>query len=128
MIHETVYWLYMTNLILLIIHELQGSYVKEWYYFNPPEKYSEKTLANVYIYAHIPFFFILFLGLVKLSDNNGLIYSVVLSAFMIFHFFMHISAIKQGKKEFKNTASMIIFVSSLIVSLIQLPMTIFLMF
>ncbi len=126
MIHEIVYWLYMTNLILLITHELQGSYVKEWYYFNLPKKYSDKTLATAYIYAHIPIFFILLLGLVKLSNNSGLIYSVVLSAFMIFHFFIHVSAIKKGKKEFKNRPSIIIFVLSLIVSLIQLPFTLYL--
>ena len=128
MMHEIIFWLYMTNLVLLTIHELQGSYVKEWYYFNPPEKYSEETLANVYFYAHIPIFFILFLGLVKLSNNEGLIYSAFLSAFMIFHFFIHISAIKKGRKEFKNKASMLIFLSTLIISLIQSPITIFLMF
>jgi len=126
MMHEIVYWLYMTNLVLLITHELQGTYVKEWYYFNPPKKYSDKTLADFYIYAHIPFFFVLFIGMVKLSNNAGLAYSVIISAFMIFHFFMHISVIKQGKTEFKNKASMTILLASLIVSLVQLPLTIFL--
>jgi len=41
---EIIFWLYFANTILVLIHELQGTYVKEWYYFKPPKKYSETTL------------------------------------------------------------------------------------
>ncbi len=125
---EIIFWLYFVNTIFVLIHELQGTYVKEWYYFKPPKKYSETTLYNFYVYAHIPLFFALILGLVKLSHQSGLIYSLIFSGFIIFHYFIHISAIKKGKKELDNPASKNILRVTLLVSLIQFPLTIKVLF
>jgi hypothetical protein len=112
---EVLFWIYLTNAILLINHELDSAYWKEWKLFKLPGGISG------FLLIHFPLFFIVLYGLVLLSQNNiyGLIASLLLSFGGIFAFSIHTYFLAKGRKEFKTPLSIFILVSTLIISIVQ---------
>jgi len=116
-------WLYLTNAILLINHEIDSAYWNEWKLFNLPGD------IKGFLISHFPLLFLVLYGLVLISQQApaGLIFSLFLSLGGIFAFIIHMYFIKKGKKEFKTPVSLFILISTLIVSTIQLIYTIILL-
>ncbi|WP_394698058.1 DUF6713 family protein [uncultured Methanolobus sp.] len=111
------------NSVLLINHEIDSAYCKEWNLFKLPGG------ITGFLLIHIPVLFFVLYGLVLVFQQSytGLIFSLILSLSGIFAFTAHMYFIKKGKDEFTIPISLFILSATLIVSLIQLVLTINLM-
>ncbi len=112
--------LYFLNAILLIVHEIDSAYWKEWELFRLPGG------LPAFLLLHFPILFFILYGLVLLSKNdpNSLIFSLVLSLGGIVAFGIHMYFISKGRSEFRKTMSLAILIATLLVSVIQLFATI----
>ena len=116
-------WLYISNSVLLINYEIDSAYWKERELFKLPGG------ITGFLLIHFPLIFFVLYGLVLVSRQSlsGLIFSLILCFAGIFAFSIHTYFLKQGRNEFDNPISKLILVAVLIVSIIQLIVTIYLM-
>lgn len=125
MINEVLLPVYLLNTTLLIIHEIDGAYWKEWKLFGRFGKsLDDKNGLTIYLLAHIPILVILLYGLISLNTIIGLIISLILTIFLIAHLIVHIFVKKRNPIEF-NSLSFYILFGTLILSLTQLPLTLY---
>jgi hypothetical protein len=117
-------WLYLSNSVLLINHEIDSAYWKEWELFKLPG-----GIAG-FLLIHFPLLLLVLYGLVLVSRQafSGMIFSLILSFGGIFTFSIHTYFLKNGRKEFDTPISKLILVATLIVSIVQLTVTIYLIF
>ena len=120
---EALFWLYLTNAILLITHEIDSAYWEEWKLFKLPG-----GIAG-FLIIHFPLLFVIIYGLVLVSQEIfiGLIFSLLVSLGGVFAFAIHMYFIKKGRDEFKTSISMVILISTLLISIIQLAFTVILL-
>ena len=120
---EALFWIYLVNSIVLIDHEIDSAYWKEWELFKLPG-----GIAG-FLLIHIPLLFLILYGLVQVFQQTlaGLIVSVILSAGGIFAFTIHTIFIRKGRNEFKAPVSMLLLAATLIISIVQLIITIYLL-
>ena len=120
---EALFWLYLINAVLLINHEIDSAYWKEWNLFRLPG-----GIAG-FLLLHFPLLFIILYGLAAVAWQrpSGLWFSVVLSAGGIFAFGIHTYFLKQGREEFDHPVSKFILLATLVVSICQLVVTAFIM-
>jgi hypothetical protein len=119
---EFLFWLYIVNAVLLIIHEIDSAYWKEWELFKLPGG------STGFMLIHLPLVFIILWGLVLVFQRSffGLILSLILSLGGIFAFTIHITFIKKGKNEFNVPVSLFLLIATLAVSIVQAVCTIYL--
>ena len=124
MASTVLFWLYLTNAILLIIHEIDSAFWKEWELFKLPGGISG------FLILHFPLLFLILYGLVLVAEQSflGLIVSLILSAGGIFAFCIHTVFIRKGRHEFNTSISRSILTLMLGVSTIQAAVTIYLLF
>jgi len=118
---EILLWIYVINATLIIVHEIDSAYWKEWELFRLPGKIS------FFLILHIFLIFIILLGIIFLCRNSpwGLIISLIISLGGIFAFSIHSFFIKRGHPQFKTPVSQAILIAAFIVSLIQLALTLY---
>ena len=119
--HELLFWLYLANAVLLINHEIDSAYWREWELFRLPGG------ITVFLLLHFPLLFIVLYGLVLIVRGSfgGFIYSLIICFGGIFAFVIHTYFLKQGRKEFDKPLSKIILVLMLLVSIAQMIATIY---
>jgi hypothetical protein len=124
MASKILLWLYLTNAILLIIHEIDSAFWKEWELFKLPGG------IGGFLIMHFPLLFLILYGLVLVAEQSflGLIVSLILSAGGIFAFCIHTAFIRRGRHEFNTPISRSILTLMLGVSTIQAAVTIYLLF
>jgi hypothetical protein len=110
-----LFWMYFVNSVLLIIHEIDSAYWKEWEMFKLPGG------ITGFLVIHFPVLFLVLYGLVLVSYRSfgGLVFSLILCAAGLFAFGIHIFFIKKGRNEFNTPTSLAILVAILVVSLVQ---------
>jgi len=120
---EVLVWVYLINAMLLINHEIDSAYWKEWDLFGLPGG------ITGFLIVHFPLLFLILYGLVLVYQRAtaGLILSLVLSLGGLFAFTIHTYFIKRGRDEFKAPISLVILIAALIVSLFQLVITLYLL-
>ena len=120
---EFLFWLYLANAILLINHEIDSAYWKEWELFKLPGG------ITGFLIIHFPLLFLVIYGLILVFQQSfaGLIFSLILSLGGIFAFTIHLYFIRKGNHEFKTPISIFILTATLIISLIQLFVTVYLL-
>jgi hypothetical protein len=123
MVSKILFWLYLTNAILLITHEIDSAFWKEWELFKLPGG------IGGFLIMHFPILFLILYGLVLVSQQLflGLIVSVVLSAGGIFAFCIHMAFIRRGRHEFNTPVSKFILTLMLVVSAIQAAVTVYIL-
>jgi hypothetical protein len=123
MASKVLFWFYLTNAILLILHEIDSAFWKEWELFKLPGGISG------FLIIHFPLLFLILYGLVLVSEQSflGLIVSLILSAGGIFAFCIHTAFIRRGRHEFNTPISRFILTLMLGVSTIQAAVTIYLL-
>lgn len=121
--YESLFWIYLTNSVLLITHEIDSAYWKEWKLFKLP--------GNItgFLILHLPLLFLVLYGLVQVFQETliGLIFSLFLGVSGLFAFTIHTIFLRKGRDEFKVPISIFLLVTILIVSLLQIPITIYLL-
>jgi hypothetical protein len=120
---QTLFWLYLINSILLINHEIDSAYWKEWELFKLPGGISG------FLIIHFPILFFILYGLVLVHKGStaGLIFSLVLSSGGLFAFGIHSYFIKIGHRQFSTAISRLILTATLITSILQGGLTIYLL-
>jgi hypothetical protein len=120
--HQALFWLYLVNAVLLIIHEIDSAYWKEWELFRLPGG------INGFLLIHIPLLLIILYGLVLVFQQSfsGLLFSLLLSIGGIFAFAIHTTFISKGREEFKTIVSLSLLATIFVVSLVQGAITIYL--
>jgi len=120
---DLLFWLYLSNSVLLINHEIDSAYWNEWELFRLPGG------ITGYLLIHFPLLFFVLLGLVLVSKHSlsGLIFSIILSFSGIFAFSIHTFFLKKGYRQFDKPISKFILTTILIVSIFQFTVTIYLM-
>jgi len=120
--YEILFWVYLINAVLLINHEIDSAYWKEWNLFKVPGE------ITGFLIVHFPLLFLVLYGLIKVYQQSftGLIFSIFLGISGLFAFSAHMYFIKKGHDEFKIPISLFILIFTLILSLIQLGITLYL--
>ena len=113
--------LYLTNAVLLINHEIDSAYWKEWELFKLPGG------ITGFLLLHFPLLFIILYGLILIVRQSalGFIFSLILCIGGIFAFVIHTHFLRKGREEFNKPISKLILVLTLLVSITQLIVTLF---
>jgi len=119
---EVLLWLYLLNSVLLINHEIDSAYWKEWELFKLPGG------ITGFLLLHFPLLIFVLYGLVLVSRQSsvGLVFSFILCLGGIFAFSIHTYFLKKSRNEFNKPISKFILFAVLILSIIQLSVTIYL--
>jgi hypothetical protein len=120
---DLLLWLYLANSVLLINHEIDSAYWKEWELFKLPGG------ITGFLLLHFPLLLFIFYGLILVSRHSasGFIFSLILCFGGIFAFVIHTYFLRKGRSEFNKPLSKFILVATLFVSIIQLVVTLYLM-
>lgn len=112
---DAVLWIYLINATLLITHEIDSAYWREWEMFRLPGG------VNAFLVIHLPLVLIVLLGLVLVvrQQYGGLLLSLALSLAGLGAFIIHMGFIVKGRQEFRSPISLFILVATLVASLIQ---------
>ncbi|MEW5725170.1 MAG: DUF6713 family protein [Thermodesulfobacteriota bacterium] len=108
-------WLYIINATLLINHEIDSAYWKEWELFRLPGG------ADLFVALHLPLVLVILYGLLLVFQKAtaGIVLSLALAAGGLGAFFLHIYFLRQGRPEFRTALSLFLLIATLVVSVIQ---------
>ena len=122
MVFKFLFWVYLINAILLINHEIDSAYWKEWELFKLPG-----GIAG-FLLLHFPLLFVILYGLVSVERQSslGLAASLMISAGGIFAFCIHMFFIRKGRHEFDTPISRLILYLMLPISIAQAAITVYL--
>jgi len=120
---DLLFWLYLANAILLINHEIDSAYWKEWELFRLPGG------ITGFLLLHFPLLFVVLYGLALVARRatGGLFFSLVLCFGGIFAFGIHTYFLMKGREGFEKPISRWILALTLLTSLGQLTVTVLLM-
>jgi hypothetical protein len=120
MTHQIVFWFYFVNAILLILHEMDSAYWKEWDLFGLPGG------IGGFLFLHVPLYVVLLYGLIPVwrGDGAGTILSLVVGSAGLAAFFIHRYFLWKGRPEFNTPPSIAILYLLLVVSAAQIAATI----
>lgn len=121
---DAMFWFYFVNAILLIVHEIDSAYWKEWELFKIPGG------ITGFLIIHFPLIGAILFGLVSITQWYivGLVFSFILCAGGLFAFTIHTYFLRKGKEEFNSPISIGILIAILVVSVTQLTLTFLVMF
>jgi hypothetical protein len=116
---QTLFWIYLFNAVILIVHEIDSAYWKEWQLFHLPG-----GLAG-FLIIHLPLLSLVLYGLVlvALGTHWGLFFSLVLGIAGLCAFSIHTLFILRGHAEFRKPVSLGILLGTLVLSAAQLGLT-----
>ena len=119
---DLLFWLYMVNAVLLITHEIDSAYWKEW------ELFKLRGGVTGFLLLHLPLVFLVMWGSILVFQQSfaGLIMSLILSLAGIFAFTIHTIFIRKGRNEFNVPISLFLLIATLFISLVQATCTIYL--
>ena len=123
MVSKILFWLYLTNAILLITHEIDSAFWKEWELFKLPGG------ITGFLIIHFPLLFFILYGLVLLHSGSGagLIFSLVISGGGLFAVGVHSFFIKKGHHQFSTPISKFILTATFITSIFQGGLSVYLL-
>jgi hypothetical protein len=112
--------LYLANAVLLINHEIDSAFWREWELFKLPGG------INFFIALHLPLVALVLWGLVLMArqSSGGLYFSLGLALCGLFAFGIHLFFISKGHPQFKTPASLGLLLATLIASLLQLVLVV----
>lgn len=120
---NALFWLYVVNAVLLIDHEIDSAYWKEW------DLFGLKGGIGGFLLLHLPLLGAVLYGLVLVERRMvaGLILSLLLGVGGLFAFGIHTYFLRRGRAEFRAPISQSILYATLLVSLAQAVVTVVLL-
>ncbi|MFH1438444.1 MAG: DUF6713 family protein [Pseudomonadota bacterium] len=120
---DLLFWLYMANAIVLITHEIDSAYWKEWELFRLPGG------PGGFLLLHVPMLLLILYGLVLVYTESlaGLVISLVLCGGGLFAFSIHTVFLKKGDGRFDAPVSKLLLRLTLLISLTQAGVTIYIL-
>ncbi len=118
--HKILVRLYTLNLAILITHEIDSAFWKEWQLFGLPGG------IQLFLVLNFLLIFLFLFGLERVigRTKSARLYSYGLSLAGIFTFVIHIMFLMLGHEEFKMPVSLMILTAALLVSLSQIFYTV----
>ena len=115
MFTQILLWLYLLNTLLLILHEMDSAYWKEW------EVFGLKGDIGGFLGMHIPLYGLALYGLVLLAQGAlaGVWFALLFGLGGFIGFGVHAYFLRQGRPEFNTPASLGILGIWLVTSLVQ---------
>lgn len=110
--------LFFIGFSFLIVHEMDAIRCKEWRIYPGLSLLSDKLGQLIFIFAHIPLFFLVFYQLTYTSDSDGFIKGF--DIFMIVHVALHLLFIRHKNNEFKDWISWMLIIGSGLFGLVDL--------
>ena len=112
-------WIYIANAVLLINHELDSAYWREWDMMGLPGG------IGFFLLLHLPLFGLVLWGLVLLArgQTTGLYYSAAVGLVGLVACAVHGAFLLRGRPEFKTFPSLALLAAVLVVSTVQLWVT-----
>ncbi len=100
---KIITFLYIINATLLLLHEIESAYEKEWEILKLPGK------ITGFLLLHIPIIIFILYGLIELENNStiGMIFSIILGIAGVIPFIVHKLIIKT-KNQFNLPISNVI--------------------
>jgi len=122
-VSDWLLWLYLLNATLLVSHEIDSAYWQEWKLFDLPGG------PAGFILLHLPLVFLALWGLLEVSRGSaaGLFFSLGLSLTGLTAFGLHTFFIARGRPEFRTWPSLGLLGATLIVSLLQAGLSLYLL-
>jgi hypothetical protein len=119
--NDLLFWIYLFNLSLLILHEMDSTYWKEW------DLFGLGGGESGFLLIHLPLWVAALYGAVQLWENTlaGLVFSLVVSLAGIAAFAIHTYFLRRGHPEFNLPVSKLILWGLLLLSLPQAAITIY---
>jgi hypothetical protein len=116
---QVLFWVYVVEASLLIAHEIDSAYWREWELFRLPGG------PSLFVLVHVPLAVVVLVGLVLVRTHHigGLALSGLVSAAGIGGFAVHAVFLKRGHREFATPASFGLLAAMLIGGLVQLVLT-----
>jgi hypothetical protein len=116
---QIVFGLYLINTVLLILHEMDSAYWREWDLFGLPGGIGE------FLLIHFPLYLAGLYGLVLVSQGSGagMVFSFVIGAAGLLAFSLHQYFLRKGRPEFNTGSSKTILWLLLAVSALQIAAT-----
>lgn len=120
---DALFWIYLLNAVVLIVHEIDSAYQKEWELFKLPGG------VTGFLLLHFPILLFVLYGLVLVREGSktGLVFFLVLAAGGIFAFSIHSWFIRRGHDEFTSPLSRTILYATLMLSIVQVVLTVFIL-
>ncbi|OHD57216.1 MAG: hypothetical protein A2Y33_07425 [Spirochaetes bacterium GWF1_51_8] len=120
---ELLIWVYILNSVLLIVHEMDSAYRKEWVLFGLPGG------PDFFMILHIPLAFVILAGIVMILRGNiwGIVMSFIVSAAGIAGFVIHHIFLARGDKSFDSFFSRALLWAMLGVSHVQTLLTVYIL-
>lgn len=120
---KIIFWLYIFNATLLLLHEMDSAYWKEWELFRLPGG------ITGFLAVHIPAVFLILWGVVQvyLGTSAGRILALLLGIAGLSAFIIHDYFIRQGRREFSTPVSRLILSSNLVISVALTAATLYAM-
>ena len=111
---------YILNVTILILHEIESGYEKEWEILKLPVK------LTGFILLHIPILFLFFYGLyfILLYPQTSAIISILSGCIGLIPFFVH-KVIKNKKEHFNKTISNALIFGNIITGIILIIIGLF---
>ena len=111
-----VVWVYILNSTLLIVHEIDSAYWKEWELFRLPGE-----IAG-FLAIHLLLVGLIMYGLIEvfLGSSIGYYINGIVALSGVFAFSIHTYFIRQGNQQFKTTVSQMLLYAFLAASIMQL--------
>jgi hypothetical protein len=118
--NEQLTALYLTNAVLLTLHEIDSAYWREWELLRLPGG------RRTFLLLHLPLLGAVLFGLLLVDDGAtaGYVFSLLLGSSGVLAFALHMSFIAWGRPEFRERVSISVLVLTLGVSLAQCALTI----
>jgi hypothetical protein len=104
------HFLFLIGISFLIVHEMDAIRCKEWRIYPGLSSLSSKVGQLVFVFAHIPLFFIVLYQIIYNPVNNAFIKGF--DIFMIVHIGLHLLFIKHRNNEFKDWSSWTIIIGA----------------
>ena len=113
---NTITLIYLMNSVLLIVHEVDSAYWKEWELFRLPGG------LDGFLLLHIPLVGLIMYGLLEVAAGSlvGMYIYLVVNVGGFFAYAIHTYFIRKGDERFNGSVSQGLLYAILVVSLIQL--------
>ncbi len=95
--------LFLIGISFLIVHEMDAIRCKEWRIYPGFSLLNDKVGQLIFVFAHIPLFFIVFYQLTYISDN--VVFIKGFDIFMIIHIGLHLLYLRHKNNDFKDWIS-----------------------
>lgn len=105
-------WCYLICAVLLIVHEIDSAYWKEWELFGIKFDKDEPGLT-IFLLLHIPIVLLILMGVIAVYIMSivGIVLSLVIGVGGLFAFVFHGISLLMKKKEFKTVISIVIIIA-----------------